>query len=828
MDLRFTPHLADGSPALKQCERYLARMPLAVERRRDLLQRVANQGATEMPAAMSELHAQLAGHPCDAERCTYDSVRRRLALAYGLPQTDAGPVIANDVQERPRLFTVPPFNRASMVPRSWLRERLPRLARSAQAHSARSAAAEDVCRTPADPRGYWYPASAWRRTLLLALVIVQTMLATDFMTRVLPYQGRQPLEIAVLVLFAILFAWISGGFWTAIAGFVLRLRGTDRYAISRTARDDAPIDPAARTAIIMPICNENVPRVFAGLRATYDSLHRADELKHFDFFILSDTADPDTRVAETEAWLEMCRAVHGFGRVFYRWRQHRIKRKSGNVADFCRRWGRNYRYMVVLDADSVMTGACLARLVRLMEANPDTGIIQTAPHAAGRETLYARIQQFATGLYGPMFTAGLHFWQLGESHYWGHNAIIRVAPFMQHCALGRLPGRGALSGEILSHDFVEAALMRRAGWAVWMAYDLPGSYEEMPPNLVDELKRDRRWCLGNLMNFRLFLMKGLHPAHRVVFMTGVMAYFSAPLWFGALAVSTALLAVHTLSAPQYFVQPYQLFPVWPEWNPNRALALFTTTAVLLFLPKVLAVFLTLVKGARRYGGGLRLALSMLLELVYSALLAPIRMLFHTQFVVTSLLGRTVQWKSPPREDAETSWYEAWQRHGWHTVLGVVWAAGVYWLNPAFLWWLLPVVGALMLSIPLSVYSSRTSLGRRARRARLFMIPEESWPPREIRAAHKSSKRGTRTPDFCEAVVDPVVNAVACASGVARLPHEAILSERRRLVQAALQRGPDALVPREKMTLLNDPIALSRLHFLVWTAPDAAPAWLAPR
>ena len=158
--------------------------------------------------------------------------------------------------------------------------------------------------------------------------------------------------------------------------------------------------------------------------------------------------------------------------------------------------------MVVLDADSVMSGRCLvdadaahARRIR------DAGIIQTAPLALGRETLYARIQQFATRVYGPLFATGLHFWQLGESHYWGHNAIIRVAPFMRIARLDALPGRGALSGEILSHDFVEAALMRRAGWGVWIAYDLPGSYEEMPPNLIDELKRDRRWCQGNLINF---------------------------------------------------------------------------------------------------------------------------------------------------------------------------------------------------------------------------------------------------------------------------------------------------------------------------------------
>src|SRR4029079_11951490 len=186
-----------------------------------------------------------------------------------------------------------------------------------------------------------------------------------------------------------------------------------------------------------------------------------------------------------------------------------------------------------------------------------------------------------------------------------HNAIIRVAPFIRYCALGRLPGRGALSGEILSHDFVEAALMRRAGWGVWIAYDLAGSYEEMPPNLIDELSRDRRWCQGNLMNFRLFWMKGLHPAHRAVFMTGVLAYLSAPLWFLFLILSTALLALHTLSPPKYFIQPFQLFPLWPEWRPERAIALFGSTATLLFLPKILSVLLIVCDGARAYGGARR-------------------------------------------------------------------------------------------------------------------------------------------------------------------------------------------------------------------------------
>lgn len=614
-------------------------------------------------------------------------------------------------------ITAPPVRRSSMAPRQWPGQRV----------QGRDTGA--ICDSP-DPGCPWYGAAAVRRTTLLLLVVAQTWLATAYMTGVLPYQGRQPLEVAMLVLFAILFAWISAGFWTAMAGFALLLRGGDRHAIAGTA-SKSPIDDGARTAIVMPICNEHVERVYAGLRATYESLERSGELRHFDFYVLSDSSDPGIRAAETRAWHELCLAIGGFGRVFYRWRRHRIKRKSGNIADFCRRWGSCYRYMVILDADSVMSGHCLTQLVRTMEANPGAGIVQSAPRAVGRDTLHARVQQFASSVCGPVFTAGLHFWQLGESHYWGHNAIIRVAPFMRHCALGRLPGRGPLAGEILSHDFVEAALMRRAGWAVWIAYDLPGSYEEVPPNLADELARDRRWCQGNLMNFRLFLMKGLHPAHRVVFVTGVMAYASAVLWFVMLILATALLAVHTLSAPQYFVRPYQLFPMWPEWRPDRAIALFSTTATLLFLPKLASVLLILRRDAVRYGGALRLSLGALGELILSAMLAPVRMLFHTQFVLAPLIGWTVQWKSPPRQNAETGWKEGLRRHGWHTLLGIGWAALVYWLNPMFLWWLLPIVGALALSIPLSVCMSRVAPGLSLGRAGLFTIPEELRPPPEI-------------------------------------------------------------------------------------------------
>jgi membrane glycosyltransferase len=367
--------------------------------------------------------------------------------------------------------------------------------------------------------------------------------------------------------------------------------------------------------------------------------------------------------------------------------------------------------------------------------------------------------------------------------------------------------------------------MRRAGWAVWIAYDLPGSYEEMPPNLLDELKRDRRWCQGNLMNFRLFLAQGLHPAHRAVFMTGVMAYLSAPLWFLSLLLSTGLLAVQSLSVPKYFTQPYQLFPVWPEWHPQWAIELFSATATLLFLPKILSVVVIWAQGAKGFGGGGRLLASMLFELLFSAMLAPIRMLFHTQFVLTALLGIGVSWKSPPREDAQTTWGEALARHGLHTLLGLAWAGLVYWLNPTFLWWLAPVVGALIISIPLSVYSSRITLGRRLRRARLFLIPEEAVPPHELRWTRQGFRRAPEPPDFADAVVDPVVNAINCAAGMIRLRlPEASRHERLNLIRTALIKGPTALNSAQRNTLLGDPLALSQLHFQVWNSAEANPSW----
>src|SRR5450830_1902128 len=639
---------------------YLAHLPMTAEQRAELA------GCT----SFSELHERLSSKVFDAPvDAAQASVGRRLTLNTAEELQDAE-MLALDASGRVCLKATPPIRRTKVVPEPWRTNILVRGWRRLTGRTNPPTPPKDERVLPA---ARWRTVGSIRRYILLTLMLGQTIVAGWYMKGIMPYQGWSlvdfdeirnqtllqtatqvlpyALQTSILIMFGILFCWVSAGFWTALMGFLELLTGHDKYRISGKSAGNEPIPKNARTALVMPICNEDVPRVFAGLRATFESVAATGDLDRFDFFVLSDSND----------------------------------------------------------ADIVMSGECLTSLVRLMEATPDAGIIQTAPRASGMDTLYARMQQFATRVYGPLFTAGLHFWQLGESHYWGHNAIIRMKPFIEHCALAPLPGKGAFAGAILSHDFVEAALMRRAGWGVWIAYDLPGSYEELPPNLLDELKRDRRWCHGNLMNFRLFLVKGMHPVHRAVFLTGVMSYLSAPLWFFFLVLSTALLAVNTLMEPQYFMAPRQLYPLWPQWHPDKAVALFSTTVVLLFLPKLLSVILIWAKGAKEFGGKFKVTLSMLLEMLFSMLLAPVRMIFHTRFVLAAFLGWAATWNSPQRDDDSTPWGEAVKRHGPQTLLGFLWALLVVWLNPSFLWWLIPIVGSLMLSIPVSVISSRVKL-----------------------------------------------------------------------------------------------------------------------
>ena len=720
----------------------------------------------------------------------------------------------------------PPLARRSMPARPWAGSPLSRPLRCLLGRAPGKPAGR-----PDDVR----PLMA-RRVMLLVLVVFCAALGTQAMAEVLPQRGATLAERGLLVLFGVLFAWISAGFWTGVMGAGVLLFGRGRSPLMQRLAEEPvrPLDPRVRTAIVMPICNEHVPTVFGGLSATIDSLVSTGESEHFDVYVLSDTSDPEIRAAEHAAWSQLAARMVAEAegdesalRVHYRWRQRRTKRKAGNVADFCRRWGGAYRYFVVLDADSVMTGECITTLVRMMEAQPDTGIIQTAPRAVGHDTLHGRIQQFAARAYGPLFTAGMRFWQLGESHYWGHNAILRMQPFLEHCALPTLPGSGPLSGEVMSHDFVEAALMRRAGWKVWVADELDGSYEQVPPNLLAELQRDRRWCQGNLQNSRLMLEPRLHTVHRTAFLTGVLAYASSPLWLAFLLLSTLLFAQHAGSDPAYFLEPYQLFPVWPTANVPLMLTLFGVTGVLLLAPKAMA--LVAIVGRREasgFGGVARLLASAFVEFLHSLLLAPVRMLFHTQFVLAALTGWRMDWKSPPRDNAATSWREAAARHGVHTLLAIAWTAAIVASSATFPWWLSPIVGGLMAAIPLSVLTSRVRVGRALRRRGMLLTPEESSEPRVLQEARHAAAEvvAAGSTSLQSAIVDPAAHARVLAA----LPlRPAAVGDKAgaeaRLLDRALREGPASLADADRLRLLSSRSALTFLHREV-LAQRAHPEW----
>jgi membrane glycosyltransferase len=570
-----------------------------------------------------------------------------------------------------------------------------------------------------------------RRRLILALLVFGgAAAATRVVADVLAVDGLSLPELGILLVFSLTFGWLAYGFWTALAGFIVTLWGGGLHDLKEPV---AAPSPATRTALVVPVYHEDPHRVAARLRAVVRSLARTGQLALFDLFILSDSRDPQRIRAEEAAWARLRREAGADCRVFYRNRLENKGRKAGNIADFCRRWGRQYPYFVVLDADSVMAGSTLVRLVQLMEANPRAGLLQTLPQPVGGETMFARALQFAARLYGPIYAAGLSYWYPGRGNYWGHNAIIRSEAFMTAAGLPTLAGRPPLGGEILSHDFVEAALLQRAGWSVWLLPELGGSYEELPANLRGYLARDRRWCQGNLQHVRLLPAKGLTAVSRLHLAMGAMSYVVSLLWF-------LLLALTTIEAARLYLWPAVGMPAaslffqpWPVADPRQLISLAWITVGMLLLPKLLPLGLALLSSARRrsFGGGLRLVRGALAELVFSVLLAPVLMVEHSRAVLGILSGRGVTWSAQQRDGESESWGAVAASFGSITALGVLWAAAAYMVAPDLLLWLSPVFAGLVAAIPLAALSSRPDLGAAARRRGWFLTPEECAPPVEL-------------------------------------------------------------------------------------------------
>ena len=666
-----------------------------------------------------------------------------------------------------------------------------------------------------------------RRLLVAALVATLALPAIALMADLHRRTGFDAWKAAHLALFTILLSLAAYGCTQAIVGFFVRRGRGDPLRLVPVDSTE-PLPPGA-TAIVMPVYNEDARRVFAGLRAIYESLQATGHLDAFHFYVLSDSTDPNRWVDEEAAWAALVREFDAANRLFYRRRRLNTNTKAGNLADFCRRWGGAYRYMVVLDADSLMSGGTIVQLVRLMERHPRAGLVQTAPRLIRGRTPFARWQQFASRLYGPVFQAGIGYWQLDESNYWGHNAIVRLAPFLEHCSLPELPGREPFGGRILSHDYVEAALLVRAGWGVWLAAELEGSYEECPGTLIDFAKRDRRWLQGNLQHSWLLAAQGLHPVSRLHLLLGILAYAASPLWLLFLLLSTLLLYRHVATGLT-LVPRDSFFAALDLGFRSQAALLFAGTLGLLFLPKLLALLdLFLRRGAQAFGGWRRVLSGALLETACSALLAPVLMLFHSKFILWTLLGRGVAWVAQRRGgDGSPDWREAILTHAGHTALAGLWGAAALTLDPVFFIWLLPVLAGPLLSIPLSLVTAQPPEDDST--PWLLATPEEITPPAVAAtlASHLAAIESKIPPaqfaadyGLLQAVLDPYVNAI----------HVSLLREKRnhsteerdrftQLREKLIGAGPSALSTRDKLALLMDAHSMIRLHRDLWSRPGS--------
>ncbi len=573
---------------------------------------------------------------------------------------------------------------------------------------------------------YWVPRSA-----VFAGALLLTVAFAVELYGVLAFVRMTPIQAVFLVLSTIAFGWIALGSLSAAMGFLPLFSGETADTI-RLPDEDGVLE--TRTALLFPVYHEDPSRIAGTIEAIAEELHALGRAGQFDVFILSDTRGEQPGVGEERAYAALRQRLEGTIPIFYRRRRENAARKAGNIKDWVERFGAAYPHFVILDADSVMTARTLVRLSLAMQRDPRSGLIQTVPKLTGGTTLLQRLQQFASNVYGPAVAAGLAFWHRDQGNYWGHNAIIRTVAFASAAGLPHLPGKAPFGGHIQSHDFVEAVLLQRAGWGVHMAPTLEGSYEGLPPNLMDLVVRDRRWAQGNLQHLSIVGARGLTPMGRIHLAMGAMSYVVSSVWAASLAVGVVLALQGQQMIPSYFEDSKTLFPIWPVIDQGAALRLFLATMLVVLLPKVLGLALELKRAAaaREQGGSVRAVAAVLVETVFSMLLAPIMMCTQTVAVTQIIVGRDSGWKAQRRDDGSISFADAIQFHWRHTLLGLGLAVIVWQATPDLVAWMAPVILGLLLSIPLSWYTAQPA---GALMSRLLSTPEDRSPPPILESAN---------------------------------------------------------------------------------------------
>ncbi|MEZ5840656.1 MAG: glucans biosynthesis glucosyltransferase MdoH [Hyphomicrobiales bacterium] len=558
------------------------------------------------------------------------------------------------------------------------------------------------------------------------LVFLGTALLTAYgafeMYGVVHVKSTTYLQWLYIALFAITFGWIALAAVSAIVGMII--------VPEAPASEPAEGMPVTRTALVMPVYNEDPSMTAAALRAMAEDLIERGAGGGFEIVVLSDSTNVDAWIRESLVFRRLRDELAGRMPVWYRRRWRNVARKAGNVADFIRNWGSHYDFFLVLDADSVLSAETIVALAGGIAADDRLGLLQSVPMLTGGDTLFARLQQFAGAVYGPIVGRGLAAWSGNDGNFWGHNAIIRTRAFAEAAGLPDLPGRKPIGGPIMSHDFVEAALLRRAGWRVRMAPDLGGSYEASPPSLIDVAKRDRRWAQGNIQHLGVIGARGLRWPNRVHLATGIFSYLSSALWLTLILIGLVLAGQAQFIRPEYFAEEYQLFPDWPRFDAERMLYVLALTAVVLFMPKIVGYLRGLFHAPTRRasGGAIALTFSVILEIVLSALYAPIMMVIQTHQLYDIARGRDSGWVTQRRSTEGDAWREVWSLHQWHMLAGVLLALPLVFINIYLLGWLSPVILGLLLAVPLSWASGRAGIGNALRRMRLLLVESETVPP----------------------------------------------------------------------------------------------------
>ncbi len=561
-----------------------------------------------------------------------------------------------------------------------------------------------------------------RRFLVLFLNAVTYIAMLAVMAAIVGAHGWTMVDMALLACFAVAAPWTVLGFWNAVIGLWLLHGRRDGLAavVPFAAAGNAKEPLRLRTAVVMTLRNEDPARAFRRLKAVKDSIEATGEGERFAYFVLSDTSKPEVAAAE-EAAVAAWRAQSADPeRIVYRRRAENTGFKAGNIRDFCETYGRDFDLMAPLDADSLMSGEAIVRLVRMMQHHPRLGILQSLVVGAPSKSAFARIFQFGMRHGMRAYTFGQAWWVGDCGPFWGHNAVVRIAPFAEHCHLPVLPGRPPLGGHVMSHDQVEATLMRKAGYEVCVLPEENGSWEENPPTVFEFSSRDLRWCQGNMQYWKLLDLPGLLPMSRFQLAWAILMFLGVP----AMTLGIALLPLKLLDGEDAAAFPAGL-----------AIGLYLTFLVMYLSPKLagLADILLTPGGVARYGGRLRFLAGAAIEIVFSFLLGAITTFRIAVFMLGLLFGRSVVWNGQARDAHGVSWSAA-ARGLWPVFLfGAAVCGALAYLSPAVLAWSLPLTLGYLLAVPFAVITASPALGDFLLVHRLCAIPEEFEMPPEIAA-----------------------------------------------------------------------------------------------